>query len=385
MIIDIIYGTPTITSENIRGSGLDYKFTVDLAGTDIPAEATYQWYVDNQTKGTTSSIDETFTKENTEHAVKVDVLVNSSIIATKTIYVTTGLIDNPTLSYVKQGDNPLHYVITADTSSTAITDNWTKKWRINDTEVTGDTNTLDYEFALTATAYKAEYIATSQDGKHTRTVSITLTTGNAKEPKINTHTSNELEYNFVADLNLTGINKDMWGLKWTVNPSAVITGDTSTSTFIKFSNYESLYTITLTATPPSGSGDLPVIVNYDFTSEKKPTQYLNTSTITGTYNSTFDTLTYPITLTNGIVIERPNPTTFKGTCPSGYYIPGEIRDVAFTDSVSYSIKDSRIKGGLGTYIRSGSISERVLDGEAWGHNRNWIIEFDCVQNGQLEE
>ena len=123
--------------------------------------------------------------------------------------ILTGDADHPSLTKAQVGNDPLKWEITADTSSTHIGNDWTKKWYIDNsnTAIPGETgNVLTYTFALTKKDYTVKFEATSPDGGVVRTNSIAVTTDDATAPTLSqTAGSSDLNYNIDADLTDTGI------------------------------------------------------------------------------------------------------------------------------------------------------------------------------------
>ena len=212
------------TIDDVADTGTKHTLTANTTGKGLPSSGvTYTWQVNGNNIGTGSSIDYTFPEANTTYNVSLETkLAGGTIVGTETKDIATGNIAQPTLTSTQVGNDPLKWEITADTSSTNIGNDWTKKWYIDNsnTAISGETgNVLTYTFALTKKDYTVKFEATSPDGGVVRTNSIAVTTGDATAPTLSqTAGSSDLNYNIDADLTDTGITASNWDYKWTSNP-----------------------------------------------------------------------------------------------------------------------------------------------------------------------
>ncbi|API87116.1 hypothetical protein [Francisella uliginis] len=255
------YGTPTIDIQNL--SGLQYKFSINTDATGIPSNAVYIVKVDGTeiARGSTSELIYNFNTPG-NHNVELDIQVAGTTVATisKNIDTTGQEAVEPTFALNSVNNNPLHYKATVDTTGTIIESSWDRKWLIND-EVVSTTDTLDHIFEQTSTQYTIEYIASSPDGKYTRSAKKQFTTAPAKAPSSisEAKVQGNLEYELSVDLANTGIT-DNWSLEWSSNPNATFTAANQTTTNVSFDDYDTSYNATFTATPPLGSAANPVSI-----------------------------------------------------------------------------------------------------------------------------
>lgn len=203
------FGIPTITPEVIGGSGLDYRLTAETTNTGIPNDATFTWTLADGTQiGTGKQIDHIFTTEG-EHTVNLAVSKGTRT-TDATLSIQTGAAEQPSL-LVTAGSTPKDKTIEADVTNTVIGTDWTKKWFIDGTEVTGQTTgTLTHTFADFGTTYTVRFLATSPDGTLTRENTTTVNTGYGTPTIASAQRAGGdiLDYTFTADAASTGLPND---------------------------------------------------------------------------------------------------------------------------------------------------------------------------------
>ncbi|MBK2027567.1 hypothetical protein IB642_05465, partial [Allofrancisella guangzhouensis] len=322
---------PTLTATQDSSSDpLVWTITADTADTSIDSSWTRQWKIDgNVVTGSTDALNYTFAQSNTTYQVEYTATKGQST-RTATISITIGAVNQPSLSSTQDGNNPLAFTITADTTDTSIDSSWTKQWKVDGSVVPGSTDALSYTFALTSKTYQVEYTATK--GQSTRTATTSVTTGAATAPSLSDSRIGFLDYALTADLADTGITS-AWTLQWSSNPSsATFSAASSADTNVTFGSYNINYTVTLTATPPSGSGDSPVTANVSVSTGYS---LKTAATITGGDYSPIQQAsgTAP---TTGISWQKNGENSITFTCPTGWAIPAEIVNMpAVGDKTAY--------------------------------------------------
>ncbi|MBK2044762.1 DUF3281 family protein, partial [Allofrancisella guangzhouensis] len=322
-------GDPRIISEVM--TGLYYRFTVDIEDTGIPGNATFAWKVNGTQVGTGQEVEYLFPEEGVEYTVTLEVSVDGTVVATAIENITTGKAGQPVLSSQQTGSNPLKWTIVANTTGTVIDDSWTKQWLVDGNIVSGEaTNTLAYAFPLTSTVYTVEYIAT-KDGQ-TRQAITALTTASAIAPVIqgSSVVGDSLVYNLTATLQNTGIT-DEWTLKWGSNPSAIFTDVATSQTQVTFGSYDTVYTVSLTATPPSATiTPVTVAITIDTGSAPAYTQaiYIVDSTTGTTAQAVANYYNSTVGLPGGVASIAASGDNLIFMCKSGYEIAGVAATLA---------------------------------------------------------
>jgi hypothetical protein len=398
------YGTPTITSKQIGGSGLDYQFDVDITGTGIPAAGiTYTWYVNGSVdpNSTSSNFTKVFEGENKTYTVKAEIKVGEKIvIAEKTI--STGAADQPSMVASPFGSSPLEWLLSVDMSNTIIDDSWKKEWYANGQLIhTGNTNVV-HTFPVTGTTYNVEFKATK--GSLVRTATTEVVVAPATSPQVDADGSaveGDLKYLLTANLISTGITND-WSFDWSSSPAATFSTNEST-TVATFPSYSTSYTVTLTATPPSnlnnqsrsglrGSiGQQPVIQTKSVRVGDKPPEYPSQVTysvdsgigvtaqqIASYYNSTLG-------IPDGVASITASGNNLIFTCKSTYYVSQAAADIKRskteqnyskqhnTPSDYYAAGYSKRNGLYGGFMK-------VLGNEAYNNNVFAILVMGGAQS-----
>ncbi|QIV94336.1 hypothetical protein [Allofrancisella frigidaquae] len=312
---------PTLITTPDSSDPLTYTITADTTNTSIDSSWTKQWKIDGSvvSGATTDTLNHTFTQSDTTYQVEYTATKGQSIrTATDTIHI--GTVNQPSLSYSQDGSDPLTWTMIADTTGTIIDSSWTKQWKVNDVVVPGSTDTLNYTFALTSTTYNVTYTATK--GQSTRSVTEPVLTGPATVPELGSTRTGLLDYALTADLTNTGITSE-WQLYWYFSPSSPDTGmiyPPYTNPTAIFSDYNTNYTITFKATPPSGSGLSPVTANISIDTG---IGLKDEMTMIGSYSNILNKYPTGGVGANGIKFGGSS-SNLTFTCPAGYAYPASV-------------------------------------------------------------
>ncbi|QIV96408.1 uncharacterized protein DUF3281 [Allofrancisella inopinata] len=212
------------------------------------------------------------------------------------------------------GGSVLDYKFIANITDTGIPDDATFTWKVDGTEI-GTGQEIDYLFPNVNTAYNVT-LEVSVNGEVVTTSTKNITTGTVVAPRLSSSRFGFLDYSLSVDLAGTGIT-DAWTLQWSSNPSsAAFSAPTSAYTNVTFDNYNTTYTVTLTATPPGGSGAVAAAIPINTGDAFVPTMTM----VGGNYSQIAPSGVGEVT---GITwVNTGSAITF--TCPSGYGILASI-------------------------------------------------------------
>ncbi|QIV96223.1 uncharacterized protein DUF3281 [Allofrancisella inopinata] len=369
---------PTLITTPDSSDPLIYTITADTTNTSIDSSWTKQWKIDGSvvSGATTDTLNHTFPSEsNKTYNITYTATKGQSIrTATDTIHI--GEVNQPSLSYSQDGSDPLKLTITANTTGTIIDSSWTKEWRINGDVVPGSTDTLTQTFPLTSTTYQVEYIA--KKGNSTRSVTEPVLTGPATAPELDSYRTGLLEYTLNADLTNTGITS-AWTLSWSSDPEAIDIYPTSHGAgYVEFGDYETNYTVTLTATPPNDSGLSPVTANISIDTGEgfKTSMELEGGDYSNIKNSGDGS-------TSGITWTKSSNSKITFTCPSGYAYPSSVTAPTFGNYVDYSMGKTVLRAYLSVDNTDGKIFSDQKRSETKLHYRNQndseLVSISCYE------
>ena len=368
--LDITTTMLPATIDDVADTGTKYTLTANTTGKGLPSSGvTYTWRIGSNEIGTGSSIEHIFPEANTTYNVSLETkLADGTVVGTETKDIATGNIAQPTLTSTQVGNDPLKWEITADTTSTHIGNDWTKKWYIDNssTAIPGETgNVLTYTFALTKKDYTVKFEATSPTGV-VRTNSIAITTGDATAPTLSqTAGSSDLNYNIDADLTNTGITS-AWSYKWSSSPSATFADDTATDTSVDFTNYGTQYTLTFKATPPNGSTDEPQSDTLDITTTMLPATIDDVADTGTKYTLTANTTGKGLP-SSGVIYTWKLGGTVIGTGSSIEYIFPEANNT-YNVSLETKLADGTVVGTKTKDIPTGNALQPTLTKAQVGNN-----------------
>ena len=241
------YIPPVINEPVVNGKTV--SVSVDVTNTGLPAGTTYTWSVVGETVTATGT---SATLELPAYATDYTITLTTTtpegdeFISTKNITTVYGDI---ALSSESVGGSGTDYKFTADTSNTGLPVTATFEWKIDGVTQTQTTNILDHDF-LTLGSYEVSVQAKVDGNLVGSPVTEQLNLTAAGEPGIQVNQgSNNLEKVFTAELNATGIDGS-WTKSWEVDGNT-IAGETGNSFTYQFSDPDTNYSVTFTATKDS--------------------------------------------------------------------------------------------------------------------------------------
>ena len=334
------FGKPVIIPSVLGGSGTDYNFTANIEDTGIIAgDATFTWTFDDGSTATGLSVNHDFGTSG-QHTASLSVVPTSGAtpIVADTVSITVGAPDIPNLISVQTSNNPLNWRFTADLTDTGIDNTWSKAWAVDSAAVEESTNILTHTFDLTSTAYTVTFTATK--GGITRTATENFTTGDAVTPVIKVDsdaggaTDNNV-YNVSVDLTDTGITA-AWTLAWMTGPDDPGTTFAPADAAISvatFSEYDTTYTVTLTATPPAGSSVSTVVTTGSVVVGNEPLTYGTSASFKVPSKSQTNAASMEPGINgvtgfadSGLATVTVSSGKINYTCKPGYYITNEAID-----------------------------------------------------------